>query len=174
MSFKEALSRSFLIGSAIVLGFASASKIVALFTLSQLVLSTPNPLFLFLSERWVIAGAALLESVSAGLIVFSRDSVLRYRVLTWICGVMWLYRLGLAFSGDVSSCGCLAGAQEIWGLSTKFTDLLALILLGLLTGGGDVVLGSVVVETWGIQVRGGDPPLIFCLETKQKNKGIRK
>ena len=132
--------------SAVILCIAAIGKATLLFSQPALALSAPNPLFLVISERWVMVGAVVLELGVAALLFSRIDPATKLFSLSCLCSILWIYRVGRLITGATGSCACIAGVQQLFGLTESQTDVLALALLGCMTA-GCIAMGYTSIRT---------------------------
>lgn len=123
-----------------VFAIASLAKFQIL-TSSRMVLSYPNPIFSFLSNRQIIAVAAIVELIVTLIAVgcHRKKPVVALSALVWLCAVLAVYRFVLTVSGyPAASCGCFGALGELLypsNTEAKASLLAASLLYGILGSG---------------------------------------
>jgi hypothetical protein len=98
-------------------------------------LSLQDPL-LYLSNRQVLIGVAVVELVVAGFALFGKNLFLRVSLISWLATNFLIYRIGLAWIGHAKPCGCLGTITDSLSLSPHTVNTIAkLILIFLLVCG---------------------------------------
>jgi hypothetical protein len=124
-----------------ILAVTAVFKLVAAMGETR-ILSQPDPLLGFFSNRQIMVLAALLEGFVVGLMLWDRDRLRQVALVAWIGTVFLAYRLGLWWIGHEGSCPCLGNVTHSIGLSPSMEDLGVKILLGYL------LLGSYSAVAW--------------------------
>src|ERR1044071_2631568 len=125
--------QAFLILTGILLFIFASGKMVFVLSDAKL-LAIPNSLFSAISNRQFYGAAAMLEFVLAGIMILSKNSLLRLVLCAWFGCLLLLYRIG-TWSIDFKGCDCLGGLAFTLGLDQNQSDIvskatLMFILLG--------------------------------------------
>jgi hypothetical protein len=99
-----------------------------------------NSLFYFLTNRQVVAIAAVVEMVVA-LHLFSRDEI-RRRLLSvlWLCVIIAVYKIGLSLTLNIAPCSCFGLLPSILRLTTAQVERISWALIALLGGGATLLV----------------------------------
>lgn len=98
------------------------------------ILDQPDPL-LKIKYRHLFLGTAVLELAVAGVLVFSRATILRLGLIAWLATNFLIYRLGLWWLNAPKACGCLGTVTDALGIPPKTADTIMQVLLTLLLVG---------------------------------------
>lgn len=93
------------------------------------ILSKPDPLFWFLSNRQMLVLAALLEMTIALIIFFHKSVALRAKALVWISTMFVFYRVGLWWVGYKGDCPCFGHITDSLPLDRTIVNRGAMIIL---------------------------------------------
>jgi hypothetical protein len=128
-------ARGFLLTVAVILGITALGKLAGV-AADVPVLSEPDSLLAFLTNRQIILLAAVLELAVLACFFSKRlDITIKLLSVAWISTVFLIYRLGLWSVGYSGSCSCLGLISEALGLSPAKIDLGMRIMLYYLVGG---------------------------------------
>lgn len=96
-------------------------------------LQSPDIVFPFLTNRWVLLIAAIAELSVFTVCVLSRSSLIRSFSIAWLASMFTFYRVGLWIKGAKTTCGCLGLATSWLKISRPVAEsIVELILVYLL------------------------------------------
>ena len=124
----------FLLSSVVILAVTALGKLLSILG-EEAILSRPNPLFSFLTNRQVMLIAAILEVVVVYCAVFSDQLDRGLWGVGWLGTVFFAYRAGLWGVGYSAPCSCLGGFTEAIGLPQDMPNVIMEVVLGYLLVG---------------------------------------
>lgn len=96
----------------LILAFTAFLKILTLVTASKEMVAS-DPLFYFLENRHLLAGAVILEIVAVIALMMSRNFDFQLKCIAWLATLFFAYHLGLKMIGYEGGCFCL-GKPQSW------------------------------------------------------------
>jgi hypothetical protein len=135
-------TRLYLLGCAGLLALTATAKLFSNFADPRL--QGPDPFLLFLSSRSLLLLTSFIEFFVTALILknFLSNCLAGLKAVVWLCGVFILYRAGFSLAPDHAHiCKCF-GVGSFLGIMEGRADLWSVILLGFLTLGSVILLGT--------------------------------
>jgi hypothetical protein len=141
--------RAFLYSASFVLLLTGLAKLVTAVQNRAGVMTVPDDVIWFLSQRAVLVVGGVIEIAVAVAIPLLDSTVLRLRALSFICAVFLAYRLGLSIRGVQSYCPCMGALYQNLRVSARTAEA---IMRGVL---GYLVSGSILFQLFEAKTTGG-------------------